>query len=461
MNTLEKDKKDKAFYKRMMALSVPITIQFLLTSFLSMVDSLMVGQLGEVSIASVGVANKITIILILITQGFASGAGIFAAQYWGRKDKVGISKILIITTTIISGFTIVATFFVVGFANQLIYLFSPDQAVVGLGSSYIKIIAISYFFTGITIILTVILRSMGEVKLPMYFSVFAILLNTLLNYLFIFGNGGFPEMGIEGAAIATVIARTIHCVLMVLLIRQFNLFSAFRLIDMKEVFESGLVKSYFVISVPSILNHIFWTLGETSYFWVFARMGTNELAAATLIDPLIFLFMAVFIGLGDAASVMIGNSIGSERFKETYQYGKKFLLITFGLSIVASAGVLLVAPLFVSFYNVSSIVSEYAISILYVYAVILPFKMLNQVNNIGILRAGGDTKFVMYLDLIGVWLVGLPLALIGAYAGFPIYVVFGLANIQEVVRILFGLKRTLSRKWMNVVVEEESKCNVS
>ncbi|MCK0471237.1 MATE family efflux transporter [Halalkalibacter sp. APA_J-10(15)] len=461
MKTLEKDKKDKAFYKRMMALSVPITIQFLLTSFLSMVDSLMVGQLGEVSIASVGVANKITIILILITQGFASGAGIFAAQYWGRKDKVGISKILIITTTIISGFTIVATFFVVGFANQLIYLFSPDQAVVGLGSSYIKIIAISYFFTGITIILTVILRSMGEVKLPMYFSVFAILLNTLLNYLFIFGNGGFPEMGIEGAAIATVIARTIHCVLMVLLIRQFNLFSAFRLIDMKEVFESGLVKSYFVISVPSILNHIFWTLGETSYFWVFARMGTNELAAATLIDPLIFLFMAVFIGLGDAASVMIGNGIGSERFKETYQYGKKFLLITFGLSIVASAGVLLVAPLFVSFYNVSSVVSEYAISILYVYAVILPFKMLNQVNNIGILRAGGDTKFVMYLDLIGVWLVGLPLALIGAYAGFPIYVVFGLANIQEVVRILFGLKRTLSRKWMNVVVEEESKCNVS
>ncbi|GAE32340.1 MATE family efflux transporter [Halalkalibacter hemicellulosilyticus] len=458
MGTLEKD---KAFYKRMMALSVPITIQFLLTSFLSMVDSLMVGQLGEVSIASVGVANKITIILILITQGFASGAGIFAAQYWGRKDKVGISKILMITTTIISGFTIVASFFVVGFANQLINLFSPDQAVVELGSSYIKIIAISYFFTGITIILTVILRSMGEVKVPMYFSVFAILLNTLLNYLFIFGNGGFPELGIEGAAIATVIARVFHCVLMVLLIRQFNLFSTFRHIDMKEVFESGLIKSYFVISVPSILNHIFWTLGETSYFWVFARMGTNELAAATLIDPLIFLFMAVFIGLGDAASVMIGNSIGSERFKETYQYAKKFLWITLGLSIVASAGVLLVAPFFVSFYNISSSVAEYATSILYVYAIILPFKMLNQVNNIGILRAGGDTKFVMYLDLIGVWFVGLPLALIGAYAGFPIYIVFGLANTQEIARILFGLKRTLSRKWMNVVVREESKLNVS
>lgn len=442
------------FYRKMAALAIPITIQFFLTASLNMVDSLMVGQLGANSIAAVGVANKITIVLILIFQGFASGAGIFAAQYWGRRDKVGISKISVLTMSIITISSILFTSAVMVFPVQLIQLFSLDTQVVQLGASFITILAVSYFFTGVTILLTVILRSMGEVKRPMYISIFAIAFNTLLNYLFIFGNWGFPEMGIEGAAIATVIARTIQCVFMLILIMQFDLLGSLKGLQLTEVFDWPTVKNYFTISIPSILNHIFWTLGETSYFWVYARMGTDQLAAVTLIDPLMLLSMALFIGLGDASSVMVGNSIGAKEKDQAYDFAKRFLKITVILSIAVGLAIVSIAPIFVGFYNIPPIAADYAKSILLVYALIVPFRMLNMVNNIGVLRPGGDTRFVMYLDLLGVWLVGLPLALLGAYLQLPIYIVFLLANTQEVARVIFGLRRTVSKKWMNDVISK-------
>ncbi|GAE24632.1 probable cation efflux pump [Halalkalibacter wakoensis JCM 9140] len=340
------------------------------------------------------------------------------------------------------------------FPVQLIQLFSLDTQVVQLGASFITILAVSYFFTGVTILLTVILRSMGEVKRPMYISIFAIAFNTLLNYLFIFGNWGFPEMGIEGAAIATVIARTIQCVFMLILIMQFDLLGSLKGLQLTEVFDWPTVKNYFTISIPSILNHIFWTLGETSYFWVYARMGTDQLAAVTLIDPLMLLSMALFIGLGDASSVMVGNSIGAKEKDQAYDFAKRFLKITVILSIAVGLAIVSIAPIFVGFYNIPPIAADYAKSILLVYALIVPFRMLNMVNNIGVLRPGGDTRFVMYLDLLGVWLVGLPLALLGAYLQLPIYIVFLLANTQEVARVIFGLRRTVSKKWMNDVISK-------
>ncbi|UOE93061.1 MATE family efflux transporter [Alkalihalobacillus sp. LMS39] len=453
---MELDQK-KQFYKQMTALSIPITIQFFLTAALNMVDSLMVGQLGASSIAAVGVANKITVVLLLIFQGFASGAGIFAAQYWGKKDKVGIGKIGIITMGIISFFAFIFTLFVFSFPSQLVGVFTTDSVVIEQGSNFITLLAISYLFTGITIVMTVLLRSMGEVRSPMYISIFAIALNTGLNYLFIFGHFGFPEMGIEGAAIATVIARVIQTILMGIIIYQYQLFSNVKRLTIGEILDVGLIRRYVTVSVPSILNHIFWTLGETTYFWVYAQMGTAQLAAVTIIDPLLMLSMALFIGLGDASSVMVGNSIGEGKEKKAFDYGVKFLKITIVISIIVSSVILVISPMFVGFYNISDQAANYAVAVLVVYAFIIPFRMLNMVNNIGILRPGGDTKFVMYLDLLGVWLVGLPLALLGVYLQYPIYIIFLLANTQEIARVIFGLKRTLSKKWIKSVVNIKQK----
>lgn len=297
---------------------------------------------------------------------------------------------------------------------------------------------------------------MGEVKRPLYVAIIAIGLNTLLNYLFIFGKFGFAELGVEGAAIATLIARTIQALLLFVLIKQY-LSLTIKSLNLKEMFDKALLKRYLSVTIPSIINHALWTVGETSYFWVYAQMGTEQLAAATLIDPLLFVFMALFIGLSDASTVMVGNSIGANDEDKAVNYAKQFLIITFGLSLLAVIGIALMAPYYISIYNVTDVVAEQAKNILYVYAFLVIGKMLNMVNNIGVLRAGGDTKYVLYLDVLGIWIIGLPLALLGAFVwDLPIYLVFGLANSHEYVRAFFGIKRTFSRKWINNVVDPKS-----
>jgi putative MATE family efflux protein len=444
----------KIFYDRMLSFAIPIVIQTLITSSLNMVDSVMVGQLGVDSIAAVGIANKVNSMLFIILSGFATGAAIFSAQYWGKKDRVGIGKVMAITLVVI---TTVATLFmgIIFIASDgIINLFSNNQDVILLGANYLYVIAFSYIATGVTILFQVILRSMGEVKGAMYINVFVIVLNTLLNYIFIFGNLGAPALGVSGAAIATVFARIVQCVLLFMLVKKFKVFSVLRNHSLRQVFDYTLIRKYVEIAIPSVVNHVVWTLGEVTFIWLYAFRGTDVVAAVTLVDPLIFIFMAVFIGISDASSIMVGNNIGAKSRELAFTYAKRFLLITFLLSILASLGILLVAPHFLSLYNVTPEVVEYASSVLFVYALIITPRFLNMVNNMGVLRAGGDTKFVLYLDLLGVWLVGIPVAAISIYFGLPLYLVFFLANSHEIVRMAFGVKRTVSKKWLRDITED-------
>ena len=444
----------KSFYQKMLTLAVPIAIQSLITSSLQMVDSLMVGQLGVTSIAAVGVGNKITTILILILQGFGSGAAIFASQYWGRKDKENIKRILYLTVNIVTIFSLLFTVVILLFTKQFIHIFTDDQSVVESSVSFLRLISYSYLFTALTVVFSTILKSMGEVKFPLYISILAIGINSSLNYLLIFGNFGFREMGVEGAGLATLIARIIQSGLLFLLVRK-SLALSLKTIKLNEVFDKILMKKYFSITIPSIINHAAWTLGDASYFWVYSQMGTNELAAVTMVDPLLFFFMALFIGMSDASQVMVGNSIGSRRNDEAFDYAKQFIKLTFGLSIVAGIGIVLITPTFLSIYKISDTVAGLAKSVLTVYAFLVIGKMLNMVNNIGVLRAGGDVKFVLYVDMVGVWVIGLPLAVAGAFwLHLPVYAVFALANSHEFLRAFIGIKRTFSKKWIRNVVAE-------
>ncbi|MFV2050466.1 MATE family efflux transporter [Metabacillus litoralis] len=444
------------FHRNMTGLAIPIAIQTLLISSLNMVDSLMIGQLGVDNIAATGVGNKIITILILVLQGFGSGAAIFSAQYWGKKDLQGIRKILYLTCIIMSVFSLAFSLVTLIFTSSFIRIFTDDIAVIELGVTYLRIISLSYFVTALTVLFSTILKSMGEVKRPLYISIIAICLNTVLNYLLIFGHVGFAQLGIEGAAIATLIARTVQTFMLFVLIKQYLQISI-KSIHVKEVLDRPLVKRYFMITIPSIINHALWTAGETTYFWVYAQMGTEQLAAVTLIDPLLFVFMALFIGLSDASTVMVGNSIGENDEEKAVKYAKQYLWITFGFSIISAVGIFATSPLYISIYNVSDVVAIEAKNILIVYTFLITGKMLNMVNNIGVLRAGGDTKYVLYLDIMGVWAVGLPLALLGAFVWeLPIYLVFALANSHELLRAIFGIKRTLSKKWINHVTKSEN-----
>ncbi|WP_343063288.1 MATE family efflux transporter [Halobacillus locisalis] len=451
---------DKEFYQKMFSLAIPIAIQTLLISSLNMVDSMMIGQLGVASIAAVGAANKISSLLIVVMHGFSTGAAIFTAQYWGKRDTAGIKKILALTFVVMTVITLLFTTILLFFTESFMAIFTADPAVISIGSSYLSVVAFSYIVTAMTVLFSTVLKSMGEVKRPLYISVGAIGLNTLLNYLLIFGSFGFPEWGVEGAAIATLISRIIQALFMTWLLVKYLSLKFSR--ESLGAFDLSLAKVFFAVTVPSIINHVLWTLGETSFFWVYAQMGTSQLAAATLVDPLIFVFTALFVGLSDASTVMVGNNIGAGEKDKGFRYAKTFLVLSVLLSIVLGVAVTIISPFFISIYDVTEFVASQAQYILLIFAVMMAPRIINMINNVGVLRAGGDTKFVMYLDLFGVWGVGFPLAAIGAFVfEWPVYIVFLLANVHEVVRAIVGVRRTLSRKWMNNVIEEKEQIDVA
>lgn len=439
----------RLFLKKMWSFALPITIQLMITSGLNIVDSVMVGSLGVESIAAVGISNKFTQFMIVILQGFASGATIFSAQYWGKNNSAGVKQTLILVTKIASFFSLIFAFFTLLFTPTILGIFSSDALVIAEAVPFLRIISASYLFTALSMIFSVTLKTIGEVKRPTFYSVLTLLTNTFFNWILIFGPFGLPAYGIRGAAIATLLARIIQTLLL------FSLFINKGILKTNPDNNQPIPKmsrQYWKITFPSIVNHLTWTMGELVFFWLYTRTGTDQTAAISLIDPLVFLFVCIFTGLSDASSVMIGNQLGGEKYEKALFYAKQFIRLTVVLSIVISGLILLFSPMILQFYNITSNVESLVNEVLLAYIFLLPFKHLNYVNNVGILRVGGDTTFVMWLDTLSVWLWGIPLAFLTVHFGWPFWSIFFVANSHEIIRALIGIKRTLSKEWLKTLI---------
>ncbi|WP_407371712.1 MATE family efflux transporter [Carnobacterium sp.] len=439
----------RLFYKTMWSFALPITIQLMITSGLNIVDSVMVGSLGVESIAAVGISNKFTQFMVVILQGFASGATIFSAQYWGKNDSVGVKQTLILVTKIASLFSMFFALLTLFFTPAIIGIFSKDALVISEAISFLRIISASYLFTALSMIFSVTLKTIGEVKRPTFYSVLTLLTNTFFNWILIFGPFGLPAYGIQGAAIATLLARIIQTALL------FSIFINKGILKTNPNNNQPIPKisrQYWKITIPSIINHLTWTIGELVFFWLYTRTGTNQTAAISLIDPLVFLFVCIFTGLSDASSVMIGNQLGGEKYDKALFYAKQFIRLTTILSIIISGVILLFSPMILQFYNITNNVEELVKQVLLAYVILLPFKHLNYVNNVGILRVGGDTIFVMWLDTLSVWLWGIPMAFLSVYFGWPLWSIFFIANSHEIIRAIIGVRRTLRKGWLKTLI---------
>lgn len=453
---------DKKFYKTLMNLAVPIALQNLILSSLNLVDTIMIGKLGERAIASVGLANQYFFLLNLLLFGICSGSAIFTAQYWGNKDIKNIRKVLGIC--LISGGIASAVFTIGGllFPEQILSIFSKDKDVVVLGSQYLRIIVFSYIITSISFSYSFTLRSTGEVKAPMVVSTIALGTNTVFNYLLIYGKFGFPRLEVRGAAIATVIARVIEMMLILYVVYKNNNVIAAKISEMIDL-TSSFVKNFFKVTAPVILNESIWALGVTLYAFVYARMGTNVIASTNISGTIEKIAWVVFMGIGNACAVMIGNKIGGGDEEEAFTYANRFIILGPSLALIIGFLVFLSSGWILSPYNVSPQVYEFARRNLIVFSVFLWAKCFNYLSVVGILRSGGDTKFCLFLDTGSVWLVGVPLAFLGGLLWrLPIYWVLTLISLEEVFKLVFGLPRILSKKWINnlTVKAEQNKQNV-
>lgn len=447
--------KDKDFFRALFAIALPITLQNLIASSVNMLDTLMITSLGEASLAAVGLANQVFFFYGVTVFGVSTGSAVFIAQFWGKRDRENIKKILGLSLSIASIIGIIFTLAALFIPGRIMMVFSKDPEVIRLGVEYLTIVSFSYIITGLSFSYAVASRSVGNAKMPMVVSLVSFITNGIFNYLLIFGKFGFPALGIKGAAYGTVIARVVELSLILYSIYSGDGPLAANIKEMTN-WNRSFVKRYIETAYPVIINEALWSLGTVLYSIAYAKIGTEAAAAVQILNTVQNLFMTITRGVGNACTVMIGNKIGAGEEEVAIEYANRFLILSVGLGLILGLGLYLSSDIILSiFKNLTPQLYITSKKLLNVLALFFTVKVFNGTMIVGVLRGGGDTKFSMLLEMGAVWLVGVPLAFLGALLfKLPVYYVTPLVYSEEIVKASIGLPRIFSKKWVTNIIED-------
>lgn len=454
--------RDKRFYRLLFSIALPIAVQNLITFMVSMVDTLMVGALGEIQLSAVSIANNLFFVLTILMFGLAGGSNIMISQYWGKGNVKTIHKILAIMYRVCLLITGIFIFIALFLPKYFMGIFTTDKAVIDFGASYLRIVCIGYLFYSITNCTIMMLRSVKTVSISIIVYTASLVVNSILNWIFIFGNLGAPELGIRGAAIATVCAR----------ITEFSIVLVFMFIYERKIglkiehllkLDKEILKDYVGLCTPVLCNELLWAIGASMISVIVGRMGT-EVVAANSINGVAHQFVTVFIfGMSNATAVIIGNTIGEGKKEKAKEYAYSIGIFSVVMGCISGLMILLIKPFVVDFYNVSYSTKLIAMEIMTVTSGIIVFQSLASNFMMGVLRGGGDAKFVLINDLIFMWLVAIPGGFFVAFVlELPVALVFLVIKCDEILKSLTSVYRVISGKWVNDVTKdyefEEIKC---
>lgn len=444
----------KTFLRLIFTLALPISLQYLLTCSMAVIDMLMIGQLHDAAVAAVGIANQFVFISFVVQFGIHSGIAIFTAQYWGKGDLSRIHQLS--GLGILAGFAIGSVFAAAAlfFPSAVISLFSSDAEVVGLGAGYLRIVGLAFVPFSATFSFMTNMRSMGFAIVPLMSSFAAVVVNISLNYCLIFGNFGFPALGVTGAAIGTCTARLVETGLLTAMIylKPYPLAAS---IKKMLGFDLAFVKQIMATCWPVFFNEFFWVTGVSMYKLVYARMGTQSIAAANIVSTLEEFLFIPFFGIFHAGSILIGNSIGAKRYERAFAYGKLILLSQLPMALVAGFLLILCRHFILGFYNISTEAYGNAYYLMLTTGLVFWTKTTNFTTVVSVFRGGGDTKFGFLMDLSAVWCIGVPMAFTGAFIlCWPVYGVMALIALEEIFKLIIGLPRFFSKKWIRNLVAD-------
>ncbi|MFD0589441.1 MATE family efflux transporter [Paenibacillus sp. GCM10027627] len=449
---LEMNKTD-GFYRMLLQLAFPLTMQFMFTSSFLLVDTLMVAGLGEKEIAALGIASQFDMMLGLILAGVLSGPSIFMMQYFGQKDYRAIKGLA--GLSLYCGLAIGIVFFIALTLGSP-YSFMPftrDTELLEMTSSFVAIVSYGYIASAVVTAFAMSLKSIGDVKAVMYMTTSCLLLNTLLNYPLIYGHFGFPALGIQGAAIATLIGKMLLMLLVVAYVYTKRKEVAVSIRKPVKI-DRPLVQKVFKLTVPIIAHETLWGLGTAVYMIVFGMLGATALAviqASKVVS--IFVFAAV-AGFAQAAGVMVGEQIGRRQRELAQTYARRFTRIGILLAVVIGALLFALAPQIVDLFQFDAPLHVQAVNILRIFSCLMVFIFVNNIWIVGVFRSGGDTKYSMKLVLGSTWLIGLPLTFIGAgILKWPIEMIYALYLAEEVIKTIIGYFRYRSLRWQHNLIE--------
>ena len=454
-------KREKGFYRRLLALALPILLQNLITNSLGLVDTFMVGTMGQGPLAGVTLANIPVFVFQLMMFGIQSGSSVLISQYWGKGDKEAIDRVMGIGMYAACSIGLVFALIMGFLPDQFMSLFGKDPQVIATAARYARIVGWSYFFDSFVQVYIGAHRAMGNPDRGLYILVVSMACNTFLNWVFIFGNLGAPRLGVEGAALATLIARAIACAISLIWAvcdRQFR-------IDPALFFRPGgeMIRRFIRIATPVMCNETLWGLGSSLFPTIMGHMdGSEEILAAYAIAGNITNLCTVGVfAIAGAAAILVGQEIGSGSADKVSSLGGLLDALAFLFGVAAGAvflGLLhwFIVPVLYPMFKLTDSAGDICTMMLTIIFVFLPLRSFDTTNIVGVLRGGGDVRMATIIDLIPLWTVAIPLAaLAGLVVKAGIFWVYLAMMSENVVKSFVGFLRFRTGKWVRDVTVPE------
>ncbi|MBQ3169277.1 MAG: MATE family efflux transporter [Clostridia bacterium] len=444
---------DKAFYKKVLKIAVPISAQSLITVGVNLMDTVMLSQYGDAQLAASAQAGSFISLFQIFCMGIGMGASVLTARYWGMKEMPSLKKTITIMLRFLMVFAGVFTLATIFFPDAIMSVYARDEGALVLNHAitYIKWMIPTYFCMGLTLTCTIILRSVGQMKIPLYCSIFAFFVNIFFNWVFIFGNLGAPEMEIAGAALGTLIAR---------IFELFFICGDFFFIDKKIGYRirdffmkcSDLIREYVRVSVPVLISDGLLAIGNNLVAIIIGGMGGAFMAANSVTTMMQQLSSVLTQGVSHASCIITGHTMGEGDTEKVQRQGYTFLFFSFVLGLFAAVVILILSPVIVNYYDISLEAKEIAYHLMDAISLIIVFQAMSSILTKGVLRAGGDTTFLMAGDILFLWVASVPLGyLAGLVFHWPPFWVYTMLKIDQVIKCIWCFFRLRSGKWMKKI----------
>lgn len=456
-------KNEPAFYKRVFILAFPIALQSLISIGVNMLDTIMVGKLGKMALSATSLANSFISIYHIFCMGLGMGASVLVSRYWGMKKadekntgegekathalKQTVALMLRLTLILATIFALVTLFI----PQAIMKTYTNEAEIIELGSVYFKYSVITYFFLGLSLVTTIVLRSVGQVKLPLFVSIGAFFVNLLANYAFIFGKLGMPRMEVAGAAIGTLIARIFETSVIVgyLLLKDKRINFKLRNLFMKT---GTLIGEYIKISIPVLVSDAILAFGNNSVAMVIGHLGATFVAANAITSVTQQLSSVLVQGVSQAGAIVTGQTLGSGDKEKTMEQGWLFLGIGFALGLISAIFIMLVSNPIIGSYEVDAETVEIAVQLMASISVIVIFQSTNSIMTKGVLRGGGDTKILMVADNLFLWIISIPLGLLAGFVlHLPAFWIYICLKSDQIIKTFWCVIRLKSRKWIKKI----------
>lgn len=448
---------DHKFYKKVLLLALPISLQSLITIGVNMLDTIMVGTLGEQELSATSLANQFINIYHIFCMGLGMGASVLVSRYWGMKEtepetsSLALKKTICLMVRLTVGLALLFAVATLTIPSVIIRMYTTDTTIISMGAVYFRYSVITYFFLGLSLVCTIALRSVGQVKMPLYVSMGAFFVNLGANYAFIFGKFGMPRMEIAGAAIGTLIARLFEAGMICgyLFFKDQKIY--FRLGDL-FIQTKDLIGEYIRISIPVLISDGILAIGNNTVAMVIGRLGVAFVAANAITSVTQQMSNVLTQGVSQSGAIVTGQTLGEGKREQAQQQGYAFLGLGICLGLFAGGVILLISRPVIGAYNVSAETAMIAQQLMNAISFIMIFQSANSIMTKGVLRGGGDTKMLMLADNIFLWVLSIPLGLLAGFVfHMPAFWIYTALKFDQIAKAVWCVFRLRGGRWIKKI----------